>query len=210
MAKKEINRLFVYGTLKEGFHNHHLIDDLKQIAVVMIRGYMFTTGGFPILVLHDTGPYVQGEVYTCDDKSLMTCDNLERHPIWYYRQAVRHRHLGPIWVYTQSWDQVKAHGDLVDGYVTSSHWHRDGNPRTNFYKWIDGTQFTIPDKPHAVFDPEYGVPVINQSDGPPLMYPSVASFKNVPIVGTPPVREKLPLVPEEAKSALKGLEIKWA
>jgi len=90
--------LFVYGTLKNGFHNHHLLEDAEFICsaatkqkypMVNIEEY------FPYLIdAEGIGHHVEGEVYKIDEEILAMLDILEGYPNLYNRHKIRVKSLG--------------------------------------------------------------------------------------------------------------------
>lgn len=84
-------RVFVYGTLKQGYGNHRLLEGKTMIGegVTDLR-YQMVSGGFPIIMLHDNGLPVKGEVYdiTGDLACLDNLDALEGEGVMYDRKDV--------------------------------------------------------------------------------------------------------------------------
>ncbi len=82
-------KVFVYGTLRQGGYNHHLL------AHATYHGMARTP---PIYDLIDLGPFpamtpggstaVVGEVYEVDAKTLAALDHLEGHPHLYWREEI--------------------------------------------------------------------------------------------------------------------------
>jgi gamma-glutamylcyclotransferase (GGCT)/AIG2-like uncharacterized protein YtfP len=67
-------KLFVYGTLKRGHHNHRLLEKAQYISHAELWGYqMYSLGGFPGIKPSDG--HVHGEVYEVED--LTRLDRLE-------------------------------------------------------------------------------------------------------------------------------------
>lgn len=109
--------VFVYGSLKKGFHNHRLVKraDLDLGAATTAQSYLMLGGfSFPFLIdpatlarktdLSDVIGRVRGEVYEVDDATLARLDLLEGHPEFYKRELVEVRpedHPEPVmaWVY---------------------------------------------------------------------------------------------------------------
>ena len=82
--------IFVYGTLKQGFGNHHYFLNKDPLTIGILRGYQLLgkpKGGFPCIGPGDG--YVEGEVYEVDDQELAAIDRLEGHPTWYLRTNVQ-------------------------------------------------------------------------------------------------------------------------
>lgn len=69
--------LFVYGTLKQGFHNHHILENVEFICEATTKErypmvniekcflYLINAKGY--------GKNVQGEVYRMDEKVYWLC-----------------------------------------------------------------------------------------------------------------------------------------
>lgn len=80
--------LFVYGTLKRGFHNHRCLgDNATYLGEAVLPGYrMYSLGGFPAIA--EGEGEVQGELYEIDDAGFKSCDRLEGYPSFYNRSEV--------------------------------------------------------------------------------------------------------------------------
>lgn len=79
--------LFVYGTLKKGHRNHHVLGpDARLIGSAIAEGMTMHKGpGFPYAVFKD-GKHIVGELYVLPD--LVACDRLEGYPHHYLRKLV--------------------------------------------------------------------------------------------------------------------------
>lgn len=81
----------VYGTLRKGGHNHHLLHGAEYILSMHLSGYrMYSCGGFPV-VFKEGKDYKGGieiEVYRVSDAELQAIDRLEGHPEWYQRVVI--------------------------------------------------------------------------------------------------------------------------
>uniref|UniRef100_A0A7S3LU12 Gamma-glutamylcyclotransferase family protein n=1 Tax=Palpitomonas bilix TaxID=652834 RepID=A0A7S3LU12_9EUKA len=95
MSSARPHLVFVYGTLKRGFFNHHLLQ--KEGAVYKCDG--ITAEEYPLrcdkyfvpFLLNDagSGKKVRGEVYSVTDAVLADLDELEKVPIYYERKVVK-------------------------------------------------------------------------------------------------------------------------
>lgn len=84
--------LFVYGTLKKGFENHHFLDGAKFI------GNATTKEKYPMVNVIKAYPYlihqkgqgkiINGEAYQIDEKILNRLDMLEGYPEHYDRDEI--------------------------------------------------------------------------------------------------------------------------
>ena len=84
-------KIFVYGTLKKGFHNHGFLKSATYIGDAWTKKeYTLLTdhyNGLPYVIREPSYP-IQGELYEVDEFTFMTIDNLEGHPHFYYRELV--------------------------------------------------------------------------------------------------------------------------
>lgn len=67
----------VYGTLRQGGHNNKLLHSSEHLGEDFVRGVMYDNGGFPYLVLDESGTEVVVEVYRVDESTLRRLDWLE-------------------------------------------------------------------------------------------------------------------------------------
>jgi gamma-glutamylcyclotransferase (GGCT)/AIG2-like uncharacterized protein YtfP len=83
------HRVFVYGTLKKGFHNAYLLQDSEFFGdAVTVPTYSMISVGFPIIMADENGKQVSGEIYTVDDGTLARLDGLEREGSSYDRKLI--------------------------------------------------------------------------------------------------------------------------
>lgn len=100
--------IFVYGSLKRGFHNQPFLEHAEYIgdAFTQDRYVMVKGPHFPFLVKQYPGltsKPISGELYKVDKKTLSSIDILEGNGFLYHREKVVVRHCyGEIldaWVY---------------------------------------------------------------------------------------------------------------
>ena len=83
------NLIFVYGTLKKGFHNHHLLEQSEFVGSGWtVEKYALYHDGIPYVVKDEAISRIQGEVYSVDDDTLEVLDRFENHSEWYCREQV--------------------------------------------------------------------------------------------------------------------------
>lgn len=84
-----MHNVFVYGTLKHGQSNHHLIKGAEFIGrACTVQPYrMYTTGGYPV-VFEEPAYSIAGEVYYVNDIQLKALDRLEGHPNFFIRKQI--------------------------------------------------------------------------------------------------------------------------
>ena len=84
--------IFVYGTLKEGYHNHYLLENAEFICEAITKEkypMVNIEGDFPYLLnKQGQGHNIQGEVYRIDDAILVMLDVLEGYPEHYTRESI--------------------------------------------------------------------------------------------------------------------------
>jgi len=122
-------RIFTYGTLMKGYHNHRYLRGFEPQEGVLesYRRVWPKNRGFPVIVEDKSGCWVSGEVYTINFESLKRIDVLEGAPNFYYRKKKLIR-VGPLRSYVVAWvylptefllrewlDAEKDHGNYLDG-----------------------------------------------------------------------------------------------
>ena len=101
--------VFVYGSLKQGFHNHAVLHGAEFLGEARTRDmyYMVGLGGYPGVLRETNNPnqaYVLGEVYKVDDKTLARLDRLEGNGSFYNREQIHIQyihdfHIESVWIY---------------------------------------------------------------------------------------------------------------
>lgn len=85
--------LFVYGSLKKGFENEHVLDKAKYISkattVRKFAMYEAKGGDYPYLIKGKPLNYIEGEIYRIARKDLLKkIDLFEGSPDYYTREAI--------------------------------------------------------------------------------------------------------------------------
>lgn len=86
-------KVAVYGTLRQGFHNHYLLAGSKFLGVAEAKfpAVMFSAGGFPkVDITKDMElPPIKVEIYEVSERILQdNLDALEGYPRWYNRSEL--------------------------------------------------------------------------------------------------------------------------
>jgi len=85
-------RIFVYGTLKKNkyFHDKYLGDgkSVYHGTAQTTNDYSMFVDGLPHMVRESSETGVKGELYDVDSKVLKTLDDLEGHPVVYFRDII--------------------------------------------------------------------------------------------------------------------------
>jgi len=119
-------KVFVYGTLKQGYSNHGLLHSAKFIGggVTVSGGFTMLNGGFPMCL--SGGLFkVKGELYEVQDqRTLDNLDRLEGVPSFFNRHDV---------------SVELSNGDVVDAFMYV------GNPRYGNGA-NSGRSYVIPDE----------------------------------------------------------------
>ncbi|GAB0094592.1 Troponin C-akin-1 protein [Sergentomyia squamirostris] len=116
MASSALRRFFVYGTLKRGEPNHHVLTKVEN-GVGKFVGNAETTVKLPLVIgtrynipfllnKRGVGKFVRGEVYEVDETMMGKLDELEGYPEFYDREIQEMKMLDqeeektlPCWVY---------------------------------------------------------------------------------------------------------------
>lgn len=103
----DTTRIAVYGTLKKGKGNHHLLAGCEFLGHgTTLDKYPMLAEGCPFLIDDENNPdgkHVVVEVYRVDAIALRDIDRLEGHPDWYIRK------IKPI--------MMDSSGDILECYV---------------------------------------------------------------------------------------------
>lgn len=112
------NLVAVYGSLRQGFGNHRLLEYAEYIGggKTVDKFQMYSLGGFPAIVEGgDTSPTV--EVYSVSDADFARLDRLEGYPDFYNRMQVDVETprgvIEKCWIYYHE-DTPMYHAGLVD------------------------------------------------------------------------------------------------
>ena len=87
------HHVFVYGSLKQGYGNHRLLEDSKFLGKYITRDadfYMISLHSFPGVLKTEGGEgfSISGELYEIDDATLKNLDILEGNGHFYKRELV--------------------------------------------------------------------------------------------------------------------------
>ncbi|WED22127.1 gamma-glutamylcyclotransferase [Vibrio sp. JC009] len=90
--------VFVYGTLRKGECNHHLLESSEYLGMYETEPdyQLFDLGEYP--GLSDGKSSVTGEVYHIDEATLAKLDLLEDVPVEYRRESIN-TPFGSAWIY---------------------------------------------------------------------------------------------------------------
>lgn len=82
--------VFVYGTLRSGHSNHHLLKDANYYgAGNTAENYsMYLISGFPYVTSFEPRYPIVGELYGIDADTLSVLDKMEGHPRHYERREI--------------------------------------------------------------------------------------------------------------------------
>ena len=86
--------LFIYGSLKKGFDNHHIIEKATYISkaktVNKFAMYKNRKGDYPYLVKNQHIDNINGEIYKINRKDLLIkIDKFEDSPNYYQREKIK-------------------------------------------------------------------------------------------------------------------------
>ena len=81
-------KVFVYGSLKKGFYNDHILKDSEFIGTEVVHGYsMSSLGAYP-MAYNDPEGQIVGELYYITPETLERLDMLESEGKYYDRLVV--------------------------------------------------------------------------------------------------------------------------
>lgn len=100
MENIKTTKVFVYGTLKKGFHNHRCLNNSKQIGEGWLYGFEMWRNFVPYVKRSENKESkVFGEIYEVSiDTLINSLDILEGHPYFYKREFIEDQ-LNGVWVY---------------------------------------------------------------------------------------------------------------
>lgn len=80
--------VFVYGTLRNGHSNHHLLKEAYCYGIGSTEASyaMYHIGGYPYVTSSEARYPIVGELYAVDDDTLGALDSMEGHPRYYERR----------------------------------------------------------------------------------------------------------------------------
>ncbi|MFB9137570.1 gamma-glutamylcyclotransferase family protein [Vibrio olivae] len=90
--------VFVYGTLRQGESNHHLLEHSELLGShqTLPEYALYDLGAYPAVIPgHQT---IRGEVYLIDNQTLSELDKLEDVPVEYRREQIE-TPFGLAWIY---------------------------------------------------------------------------------------------------------------
>ena len=86
---KAKHKVFVYGTLLNGYHNHYWLETSKLLDFATTdEKYVMFEQGIPFVSKNMNVVHIKGELYEVDDSVLGWLDHLEGHPHAYKREEV--------------------------------------------------------------------------------------------------------------------------
>lgn len=121
-----MEKVFVYGTLQRGFHNHPLLGDSPFLgAATTIERYVLRSrpGGIPFVGRDLQVSKIAGELFEVDPDLLPRLDQLEGCRMdnpersWYHRELIEvscHGSVHRAWIYFNS--------DASEPVVSSGNW----------------------------------------------------------------------------------------
>jgi gamma-glutamylcyclotransferase (GGCT)/AIG2-like uncharacterized protein YtfP len=92
-------KVAVYGSLRQGMHNHHLLEKESFLGKEVVYGFkMYNLGSFPACVPEKTKSMIVTEIYEVSDKTFNSLDRLEGYPNFYDRTSIVTK-FGLAWIY---------------------------------------------------------------------------------------------------------------
>jgi len=128
VVKKQADEtdVFVYGTLKRGYGNHHHLEKATFLGDAHVRGVLIQLGAFPGLLIEENGWRIKGEVWRINiHKELPTIDRLEGVPTLYQRKEVETEEFGTVQTYEYNIrpSMSREYRCIPGGVWTGAHTH---------------------------------------------------------------------------------------
>lgn len=127
-----MKKIFVYGSLKEGFGNHRILGNaVKRCNGITLEKFtMLDLGSFPGVILEPTS-LISGEVYDVTEDIFNRVERLEGYPSFYNRKEVGIR-LNP----STSFEST----ELIDMYYLENSYH-DSNQIIQDGIWLESINY---------------------------------------------------------------------
>jgi gamma-glutamylcyclotransferase (GGCT)/AIG2-like uncharacterized protein YtfP len=109
----KMTKVAVYGTLRQGFHNHFLLEGSKFLGKTKTEPIFSMHGNLIPWVRPDGNTAITVEVYEVDQDTMRSLDFLEGYPVYYSRVLIN-TEFGLCWIYFR--DQES------DGIIESGDW----------------------------------------------------------------------------------------
>jgi gamma-glutamylaminecyclotransferase len=118
-----LHRVFVYGSLRRGLHNHRLLSGARfDGEAITSPGFrLYDLGSFPGMVAEGS-ERVRGEAFCVDTATLEALDRFESHPRFYRRTAIRLGDGAEVETYLLTPEQVEGRR-MVHGGDWQRHYH---------------------------------------------------------------------------------------
>lgn len=115
--------VFVYGSLKRGQANHHLLKSGHWQGTASLAGLaLYDLGPFPMAIANDDATsWLEGELYAVGAQLLERLDHFEGVPRLYERQARTLADGRTVWVYLGRARQVRHVRRIPSGCWTGPH-----------------------------------------------------------------------------------------
>lgn len=107
-------RVAVYGTLRQGFGNHRLLEHSKFLGKTKTDAIFSMHGHIVPWISNGGDTQITVEVYEIDEQTLQSLDWLEGYPNYYDRQIIN-TEFGEAWIYF-------IDNRLVGNYIESGDW----------------------------------------------------------------------------------------
>jgi len=115
IAVKNLIPLFVYGTLRDGEKNHHMLEGAEFLGNKILPGFVRTEGIGPAIIPGDEGDSVEGELYQVEPEALEKIDEYEGDE--YPRELVRLEDGTEVSAYIYRPKQKKEPIGLIEKYI---------------------------------------------------------------------------------------------
>lgn len=137
-------RVFVYGSLKQGFSNHRLLLDsefLGESRTLSRKFNMVSMSSFP--AVEKGGVYsIEGELYEVDGWTLSDLDALESNGYFYQRELVKLVDGSEAWMYVCLATPISIPGN-PSVKTTRNHSQYWEQPVQKAFRWTESLELLI-------------------------------------------------------------------
>lgn len=134
--RTDLQKVFVYGTLKKGFENHErYLKNAKELGQAQVDGIMFHLGCFPAISLAEQYTKILGEVYQCTWEDILEMDKLEGVDTGFYSRVEI-----ALYPYRKAWAYVflSEQASRQKWIVPSGLWRGPQSPQVAWGGWGKG------------------------------------------------------------------------
>ncbi|KAK4263002.1 hypothetical protein QN277_028484 [Acacia crassicarpa] len=146
VAGGKLDLIYTYGTLKKGFPNHHVLEDMIGKNDAVFRGSCMTIEQYPLVCglygvpymihLPGSGNRIKGELYGVTSRGLPQLDELEGLTMKHYE-----RHRVRVAMEEGSAEELEAEAYFAHGSYGEALWKKRGQLGMSEYRLEDALDY---------------------------------------------------------------------